>query len=416
MQGDLKEVHPKIIQALLDADTDITVQDALENEMILNMGPQHPATHGVLRLLLRLDGETVIACVPELGYLHRGYEKLAENMTYYEFIPHTDRLDYISPMANNVAWVLAVEKLAGIEAPPRAQYIRMMVAELARITSHLVATGAFAMDIGALTVFLWTLREREKVMDIWDILCGARFTNSYTRIGGVANDAPPEALAKVKWFIDQFDDNLTECEKLLNTNRIFVERVDGVGVISKEEAIDLGFSGPNIRASGVEYDIRRAQPYLKYDQVDFKVPVYTEGDSLARYFVRLDEMRESAKIVRQILEKMPEGETILNSPKKVLPHKTEVYTKMEELIHDFMIVNFGINPPEGEIYHSIEGSKGELGFYLVSKGEGHPWKCKIRSPSFNNIQSLPKLVVGHLVSDVVAIIGSIDPIMGEADK
>jgi NADH-quinone oxidoreductase subunit D len=380
------------------------------------MGPQHPATHGVLRLVLRLDGETVIACVPELGYLHRGYEKLAENMTYYEFIPHTDRLDYISPMANNVAWVLAVEKLAGIEAPPRAQYIRMMVAELARITSHLVAIGSFAMDVGAMTVFLWTLREREKVMDIWDMLCGARFTNSYTRIGGVANDVPPEALARIKWFIDQFDDNLTECEKLINTNRIFVERVDGVGVISKEEAIDLGFSGPNIRASGVDYDIRRAQPYLKYDQVDFKIPVYTEGDSLARYFVRVDEMRESAKIVRQVLEKMPEGETILNKPKKVLPHKTEVYTKMEELIHDFMIVNYGINPPAGEIYHSIEGSKGELGFYLVSKGEGHPWKCKIRSPSFNNIQSLPKLVVGQMVSDVVAIVGSIDPIMGEADK
>ena len=416
MDSDLKEVHPKIIQALLDADSDITVEDALENEMVLNMGPQHPATHGVLRLVLRLDGETVVACVPELGYLHRGYEKLAENMTYYEFIPHTDRLDYISPMANNVAWVLAVEKLAGIEAPPRAQYIRMMVAELARITSHLVAIGSFAMDVGAMTVFLWTLREREKVMDIWDMLCGARFTNSYTRIGGVANDVPPEALARIKWFIDQFDDNLTECEKLINTNRIFVERVDGVGVISKEEAIDLGFSGPNIRASGVDYDIRRAQPYLKYDQVDFKIPVYTEGDSLARYFVRVDEMRESAKIVRQVLEKMPEGETILNKPKKVLPHKTEVYTKMEELIHDFMIVNYGINPPVGEIYHSIEGSKGELGFYLVSKGEGHPWKCKIRSPSFNNIQSLPKLVVGQMVSDVVAIIGSIDPIMGEADK
>jgi NADH-quinone oxidoreductase subunit D len=416
MNGDLKEVHPKIIQALLDADSNITVEDALENEMVLNMGPQHPATHGVLRLVLRLDGETIVACVPELGYLHRGYEKLAENMTYYEFIPHTDRLDYISPMANNVAWVLAVEKLAGIEAPPRAQYIRMMVAELARITSHLVAVGSFAMDVGAMTVFLWTLREREKVMDIWDILCGARFTNSYTRIGGVANDVPPEAIAGIKLFIDQFDDNVTECEKLINTNRIFVERVDGVGVISKEEAIDLGFSGPNIRACGVEYDIRRSHPYLHYDQVDFKIPVYTEGDCLARYFVRVDEMRESAKIVRQVLEKMPKGEIILNKPKKVLPHKTEVYSKMEELIHDFMIVNFGINPPTGEIYHSIEGSKGELGFYLVSKGEGHPWKCKIRSPSFNNIQSLPKLVVGQMVSDVVAIVGSIDPIMGEADK
>ena len=416
MDSDLNEIHPKIIQALLDTETDITVDDALENEMVLNMGPQHPATHGVLRLVLRLDGETVIACVPDLGYLHRGYEKLAENMSYYEFIPHTDRLDYISPMANNVGWVLAVEKLAGIEAPPRAQYIRMMIAELARITSHLVAVGSFAMDVGALTVFLWTLREREKVLDIWDILCGARFTNSYTRIGGVANDAQPEALAKVKWFIDQFEDNLAECEKLINTNRIFIERVDGVGVISKEEALDLGFTGPNIRASGVAYDLRRVQPYLKYNEIDFDIPVYTEGDSLARYFVRLDEMRESTKIVRQVLDKMPQGEVLLNQPKKVLPHKTEIYTKMEELIHDFMIVNFGINPPPGEIYHAIEGSKGELGFYLVSKGEGHPWKCKIRSPSFNNIQVLPRLLVGQMISDVVAIIGSIDPIMGEADK
>ena len=417
MQRIIKDdVHPKIIQALLDAETDITIEDALENEMILNMGPQHPATHGVLRLVLRLDGETVVACVPELGYLHRGYEKLAENMSYYEFIPHTDRLDYISPMANNVAWVLAVEKLAGIEAPPRAQYLRMLIAELARITSHLVAIGSFAMDVGALTIFLWTLREREKVLDIWDMLCGARFTNSYTRIGGVANDIPPEAIAKTKWFIDQFDENLLECEKLVNTNRIFIDRVEGIGVIGKDEAIDLGFTGPNLRASGVEHDLRVAQPYLKYSEVDFNIPTYNEGDSLARYFVRLDEARESAKIVRQILEKMPEGDVLLNEPKKVLPHKTEIYTKMEELIHDFMIVNQGINPPEGEIYHAIEGSKGELGFYLVSKGEGHPWKCKIRSPSFNNIQVLPKILVGNMISDVVAIIGSIDPIMGEADK
>jgi NADH-quinone oxidoreductase subunit D len=411
-----KEIHPKILQALLDAKTDYTFDDALENEMVLNMGPQHPATHGVLRLLLRLDGEKIVACVPDLGYLHRGYEKMAENMTYYEYIPHTDRLDYISPMANNVAWVLAVEKLAGIEAPKRAQYIRMMIAELARIASHLVAIGSFAMDVGALTIFLWTLREREKILDIWDILCGARFTNSYTRIGGVANDAQPEAQTKAKWFVDQFEPNLVECEKLVNANRIFVERVDGVGAISKEDAIDLGFSGPNLRACGVDFDLRINTPYLCYNEVDFNIPDYTGGDCLARYFLRLDECRESAKIVKQVLEKMPQGEVLANQPKKVLPHKDEVYTKMEELIHDFMIVNFGINPPEGEIYHAIEGSKGELGFYLVSKGEGRPWKCKIRSPSFNNIQVLPKIVVGPLISDVVAIIGSIDPIMGEADK
>jgi NADH-quinone oxidoreductase subunit D len=410
-----EEVHPKIVEALLK-DTDITIEDALDNEMILNMGPQHPATHGVLRVLLRLDGETVMNAVPELGYLHRGYEKMAENMSYYEYIPHTDRLDYISPMANNVAWVMAVEKLAGIEVPIRAQYIRMMVAELARIASHLVAIGAFAMDVGALTVFLWTLREREKILDIWDILCGARFTNSYTRIGGVANDAQPEALAKVKWFIEQFDDNLTECEKLLNSNRIFIERLENIGILPADLAIDLGVTGPSLRASGVPFDLRRATPYLQYDKIDFNVVTYPEGDSLARYFVRVDEMRESAKIVKQVLDKMPQGETLANMPKKVLPKKTEIYTRMEELIHDFMIVNFGINPPVGEIYHAVEGSKGELGFYLVSKGEGHPWKCKIRSPSFNNLQALPYLVKGHMISDVVAIIGSIDPIMGEADK
>ena len=411
-----EDVHPKIIEALLGADTNITVEDALENEMILNMGPQHPATHGVLRLLLRLDGETIVACVPELGYLHRGYEKMAENMTYYEFIPHTDRLDYLAPLSNNVAWVLAVEKLAGIETPPRAQYIRMMICELSRIASHLVAIGALAMDVGALTVLLWTFREREKILDIWDILCGARFTNTYTRIGGLANDMQPEALAKVKWFIDQFDHNLSECEQLLNRNRIFIDRLEGVGIVSAKDAIDLGLTGPTLRGSGVEYDLRRAAPYLYYNEMDFKVITYPEGDCLARYFVRVDEARESAKMVRQILNKMPKGEVRANNPKKVLPDKAEIYSKMEELIQDFMIVNFGINPPVGEVYSAIENPKGELGFYIVSKGEGHPWKCKIRSPSFVNCQALPHMIKGHMVSDVVAIVGSIDPVMGEADK
>ena len=411
-----EEVPSKILQALLKQETDLTVEDALEHEMILNMGPQHPATHGVLRLLLRLDGETVMACVPELGYLHRGYEKMAENMSYYEFIPHSDRLDYLSPLCNNVAWVLAVEKLAGIEAPPRAQYIRMMISEMTRIASHLVAIGALAMDVGALTVFLWTLREREKILDIWDILCGARFTNSYTRIGGVANDAQPEVLAKVKWFIDQYEENLDECEKLLNTNRIFVERLDGVGVISGDDALQIGLTGPSLRGSNVEFDLRRATPYMFYNEMDFKIPVYKEGDCLSRYFVRCDETRESVKIVRQILDKMPQGEVMANNPKRVLPKKTEIYSKMEELIHDFMIVNFGINPPVGEVYSAVENPKGELGFYLVSNGEGHPWKCKIRSPSMVNLQALPQLIKGHMVSDVVAIIGSIDPVMGEADK
>lgn len=410
------DVHPKIVQALLDADTHLTVEDALENEMILNMGPQHPATHGVLRVLLRLDGETVVASVPELGYLHRGYEKMAENMGYYDFIPHTDRLDYLSPPANNVAYALTVEKLAGIEAPRRAQYIRMMMIELSRIASHLIAIGALAMDVGALTVFLWGMREREKILNAFDIICGARFTTSYTRIGGLAQDAPPEALSMLREFINELDENLDEMEKMLNGNRIFIERLEGVGVINKEDAMDMGLTGPSLRGSGWEFDLRRATPYLFYNEMDFKIPNYPEGDSLSRYFVRADEIRESIKIVKQILDKMPQGEIMLNAPKTVMPRKTEIYSRMEELIHDFMLVNQGIQPPAGELYCGYENPKGELGFYIASKGEGHPWRMKIRSPSFVNLQSLPHLCKGHLVSDVVAIIGSLDPVMGEADK
>lgn len=410
------DVHPKIVQALLAKDSDISVDDALDNEMILNMGPQHPATHGVLRLLLRLDGETVIACVPELGYLHRGYEKMAENMSYYEYIPHTDRLDYLSPPANNVAYVLAVEKLLGIEAPKRAQYIRMMMSELSRIASHLLAIGALAMDVGALTVFLWTLREREKILDLYDVICGARFTTSYTRIGGVASDVTPKVLAETKAFIDQLEEKVDEVERLLNGNRIFLERLEGVGVISGKDALDVGLTGPALRGSGIAHDLRRAAPYLFYNEMDFNVITYPEGDCLARYFVRADEIRESMKIINQVIERMPTGDTMLNAPKKVLPKKTEIYSRMEELIHDFMIVNFGTNPPKGQIYHGVENPKGELGFHIVSEGEGHPWKLKIRSPSFVNLQALAQLCKGHMVSDVVAIIGSLDPVMGEADK
>ncbi len=406
----------KIYQALMAMDTDITLEDALENEMIINMGPQHPATHGVLRVVLRLDGETVMAGIPELGYLHRGYEKMAENMSYYEFIPHTDRLDYTSTMCNNVAYALAVEKLAGIEAPPRAQYIRMIIAELSRIAGHLVAVGTFAMDVGAVTAFMWTFREREKIQSIYDRICGARFTTSYTRLGGVASDIDGEAIAMIKQFLEELDPALDELESLLNTNRIYIERLEGIGHLSKEDALAYGITGPNLRASGVEYDVRRAKPYLYYDQIDFKVPVYTEGDCLARYFVRADELRESEKIIKQCLDKMPAGLVLANDPKKVLPRKGEIYSKMEELIHDFMLVNFGINPPKGDSFSSFENPKGELGFYTVSAGKGYPWKMKIRSPSFCNLQVLPLLIKGAMISDVVAIIGSLDPVMGEADK
>ena len=406
----------KILQALEDQNTNVQFDDPLENDMILNMGPQHPATHGVLRLLVRLDGETVIGCVPELGYLHRGYEKLAENCTFHEFIPHTDRLDYLSPLSNNTAYVLAVEKLIGIEAPPRAQYLRTVISELARISSHLLWLGTQAMDVGALTVFMWTFREREKMYDIFENLTGARFTTSFTRVGGLAHDMTSEVAQMVWTYIKEFPDNLTECEKLLNKNRIFVERTDGIGVMSAEQALDLGVTGPNLRACGVELDLRRANPYLVYDKMDFEVPTFEGGDTLARYYQSMEEMRESTKIVRQAMEQMPKGDIHAGKPKNVLPRKQRVYTKMEELIHDFMIVNFGIDPPTGEIYHAVEAPKGELGFYIYSNGEGCPWRLKIRSPSFVNLQALPLLINGAMISDVVAIIGSIDPVMGEADK
>jgi NADH-quinone oxidoreductase subunit D len=400
----------------LASDRDITIEDSLENEMVINMGPQHPATHGVLRLVLRLDGETVIAVVPELGYLHRGYEKMAEDMSYIEYIPHTDRLDYTATLCNNVAYVLAVEKLLGLEAPKRAQYIRMMAAELSRLAAHMVAIGTYAMDVGAVTMVMWTFREREKIHNIFDKLIGARFTTSYTRIGGVAADADNETLIMVKEFLDQFHSSLDEMDKLLLRNKIFIDRLEGIGILSKEDAIEFGVTGPNLRASGVEYDVRRAAPYLFYNEMDFNIPTFPEGDCLARYFQRGDEVRESVKILYQILDKMPKGEIMANDPKHVLPNKTEIYTKMEELIHDFMLINYGINPPVGDVFFSAENPKGELGFYIVSNGSGNPWKMKIRSPSFCNLQVISKLCKGAMISDVVAIIGSLDPVMGEADK
>jgi NADH-quinone oxidoreductase subunit D len=412
----VEEARLRILGALEDQDTTVTFDDPLEHDMVLNMGPQHPATHGVLRLLVRLDGETIVAAVPDLGYLHRGYEKLAENMTFHEFIPHTDRLDYLSPLANNVAYVLAVEKLAGIEAPLRAQYLRVICAELARLASHLVWLGTMAMDVGAVTVLLWGFREREKIQDIWDVFTGVRFTTSFTRIGGMANDISAEALSAITSFLDEFPKSLSEAERLLIRNRIFIDRCEGVGRLSKERAINLGFTGPLLRASGVDHDLRRDEPYLVYKDLEFDVPVYNDCDVLSRFYVRMQEMKESSRILRQAIEKMPQGPVNASEPKRVLPKKERTYGKMEELIHDFMIVNFGINPPIGEVYHAIEGSKGELGFYIVSSGEGYPWRLKIRSPSFCNLQALPPMLKGGMISDVVAVIGSVDPVMGEADK
>lgn len=412
----MKARHNKIYKELLDQDISLLIEDPLENDMVLNMGPQHPATHGVLRVLLRLDGETVINCIPELGYLHRGYEKLAENITYHEFIPHTDRMDYLAPLSNNVAVTLAIENSLGIEAPPRAQWIRTLVAELARISSHLMAMGSTCMDAGALTLLLWTFTEREKLYDIIELMTGARFTTSFTRIGGVANDFDDQTLAKLKAWAEDFPAQLKYSEALVNRNRIFLNRVSGVCHIDAEKAIKLGLTGPTLRGSGVARDLRRDFPYLVYNELDFNVITYNEGDVWARYMVRVQEMKESLKMIFQILDKMPKGEIIANKPKSVLPRKAEIYTKMEELINDFMLINFGAAPEKGESYTAIESPKGELGFFIVSDGTGHPWRMKIRSPSTSNLQGLPHMVQGSMIADVILAIGSVDPIMGEADK
>jgi NADH-quinone oxidoreductase subunit D len=406
----------QILAALEDVDTSVNFDDPLENDMVLNMGPQHPATHGVLRLLIRLDGETVVAAVPELGYLHRGYEKIAENGSYHEFIPHTDRLDYLSPISNNVAYVLAVEKLLGLEVPRRAQFIRVLVCEMARVASHLVALGSMAMDVGALTVLLWTFREREKILDIYDVLCGARFTTSYARIGGLQQDWTAKCTEMLRTFLGEFGQDVKEVEALLSRNKIFVDRCENVGYLSATDLISFGVTGPLLRAAGVPRDLRRDAPYLVYPELEFDVITLKEGDALARFYVRLAEMKESAKILRQALDMLPEGPYRADQPKRVLPRKEQTYTKMEELIHDFMLINIGIDPPVGEVYHAVESSKGELGFYIVSDGTGHPWRMKIRSPSTCNLSALGAMLKGAMISDIVAIIGSVDPVMGEADK
>jgi NADH-quinone oxidoreductase subunit D len=412
----VKARQEKIYRELLDQDTSVLFDDPLENDMVLNMGPQHPATHGVLRVLLRLDGENIIKCVPEVGYLHRGYEKLAENVTYHEFMPHTDRLDYLSPMSNNVAIAQAIEKSLDLEIPDRAKWIRVLVAEMARVSSHLMAMGSTCMDVGALTVLLWTFIEREKLYDIFELICGARFTTSFTRIGGVANDIPDDAWEKLKVWVDEFPAELKKMGNLVHRNKIFVDRVSGIGIFEQEDAIKYGMTGPILRATGIPYDIRRDEPYLIYDQLDFDVIYNNEADAWGRYMIRVQEMSESIKIIRQVMEKMPKGDIIAQEPTKALPRKANVYTKMEELINDFMLINFGAAPEPGETYSAIEAPKGELGFFIVSDGTGHPWKMYIRTPSTYNLQALKPMVEGSMLSDVVAVIGSIDPVMGEADK
>jgi NADH-quinone oxidoreductase subunit D len=386
------------------------------NTMILNMGPQHPSTHGVLRVVLELDGEVVVKATPDIGFLHRGLEKLAENKTYHQCIPLTDRLDYVAGMSNNLAYVLAVEKLLGLEVPPRAQAIRVLLSELQRISSHLLWLGTHAHDIGAMTPLFYALRERDEILFMFEMICGSRLTPSYFRVGGLAQDLPEGFEEKAREFTRTFNAHVDEYETLLTKNTIWLKRTQGVGVISAQEAVNWGLTGPNLRASGMPWDLRRVMPYSGYENYEFIVPTGKNGDVYDRYMVRMMEMRQSNEIVRQALEKIPGGAILADDPKVVYPPKDRVQESIESLIHHFHLASAGFPTPPGEVYASIESPKGELGFYLVSDGTNKPWRFRIRPPSFINLSALPVMVQGRLISDVVAVIGSIDIVLAEIDR
>jgi NADH-quinone oxidoreductase subunit D len=385
--------------------------------MVLNMGPQHPSTHGVLRVVLELDGETVVSARPVIGYLHTGIEKTAETKTYSQVIPLTDRIDYLAPLSNNLGYCLAVEKLLGLQAPKRAQYIRVLLTELTRISSHLVWVGTHAIDLGAMSVFLYCFREREELQKIFEFVSGQRMMTSYFRIGGLALEPPPGWLDRVDRFLNGFPERIDEYEDLLTQNRIWLARTKGVGVIAAEDAIALALSGPSLRGSGVAYDVRKAFPYSSYDEFEFNVPVQPAGDCYARYLCRVAEMRESVKIVRQAMNKVPaEGPIRAEAPGIVPPSREEMKTSIEGLIYHFKIYTEGFAPPPGEVYQCIESPRGELGFFISSDGSAKPYRMKVRAPSFVNLQALPKLAVGRLIADMVACIGTIDIVLGEVDR
>jgi NADH-quinone oxidoreductase subunit D len=392
-------------------------QEFETEKMSLSMGPSHPSTHGVLRLQMELDGEVLTKCDPVLGYLHRGDEKIAENMTYNQFVPYTDRLDYLAPLANNVAYAIAVERLAKLEVPARCQAIRVICCEMARISSHLLGLGAFGIDTGAWSVFMYSFTEREKLYKLFEELTGARFTTSYTRIGGVSRDVPAGWNDKVIAFCDQFEPILEEILGLLTRNKIFMDRTVGIGAISKEDAISFGLTGPNLRGSGVPLDLRKDKPYSGYEKYEFDVAIGKHGDCYDRYLVRGEEMRQAVRIIRQAIANFPEGDYYAKEAVRIFaPPKAKVLSSMEELINNFMIVTEGPLMPAGEVYFEAENPKGALGFYVVSKGGGVPWRLKIRSPSFCNLSILPKVCTGQMVSDVVSILGSLDFVMGECDR
>ena len=387
-----------------------------DRTLVLNMGPQHPSTHGVLRLVLEIDGETVVRLKPEVGFLHTGIEKTCEAKFYQQVVPLTDRIDYLCPMTNNLAYCLAVEKLLGLEIPPKAQWMRVLMNELTRINSHLVWLGTHAMDLGAMTVFLYCFREREDVLRFFEMVSGQRMMTSYFRIGGLALEPPLGFFEKVKKFADRFPGNVDEYEGLLTGNPIFMMRTKGVAHLSAEDAIALGAGGPTLRGSGVDIDLRRDAPYTGYENFKFNVPVRTEGDVFARYLCRVQELRESIGMVQQALAGMPEGPIKADAPKVVLPDREMMKTEMEALIYHFKIITEGFTVPAGEVYQAIESPRGEVGYYVVSDGTTHPYRVHVRGPSFGNLQGVPRMVEGTLIADVIASIGSMDFVLGDCDR
>ena len=394
----------------------VEVSGAKPRSLSLNMGPQHPSTHGVLRLELELDGETIVKCQPDIGYLHTGIEKEFEVKTYQQAVTLTDRIDYLAPLSNNLCYCLAVEKLLDLEIPPLAQWTRVMLTELTRLNSHLVWLGTHAIDIGAMSVFLYCFREREDILRIFEMYSGQRMMTSYFRIGGLALEPPRGWQQRVRTFIDAFPSKVDEYEELLTNNRIWIGRTRGVGRMSLEDMLDLGVTGPMLRAAGLKWDMRKSQPYSSYDKFDFEIPTQTEGDVYARYQVRIEEMRQSARIVKQALEGMPGGRWTADAPHVVLPDREKMKTQMEALIYHFKIVTEGFRVPAGEVYQVIESPRGELGFYAVSDGTAKPYRVHMRTPSFGNLQATPAMVEGTLIADLISGIGSMDFVLGDTDR
>ena len=384
--------------------------------MVLNVGPQHPSTHGVLRLILELDGETIVRAAPDVGYLHTGIEKSAEKLYYSQVIPLTDRIDYLAPLSNNLVYCLAVEKLLNLEVPPRAQWIRVLLTELTRLNNHLVWLGTCALELGAMSVFLYCFREREEILKVFELVSGQRMMTSYFRIGGLAVEPPANFPRQVDRLLKMLPGRFDEYEDLLTENRIWLARTRGVGVLSPEDAIAWGITGPNLRASGVAFDLRKAEPYSGYENFKFEIPVRPEGDVYARYVVRVAEMRQSVRIARQALDGLPAGPVRADAPGIVLPERDKMKTEMEALIYHFKLVVDGFAPPAGEVYAAVESPKGELGCFLVSDGSPRPWRMRWRPPSLLNVQVLSKLLPGHLFADAIAILASVDFVLGEVDR